>query len=248
MKTGRLSKISAVLLVVFILAALFSISTAAASIEYDESNGGSDYYQVISKRDWDIAPGVAEAEIVLNNDAGTRRQVVHTITVDINNPYTKVISGYKGMWPEEGNYGTESTSTQALNAEKLGYGNVVAATNVCLNWYTDAYYKANPHLIGEPIGYTILDGEYYENSQGPTWGAQNCIVINYDKHPITGEERPSDMKKVWMRSTSDPLTGWEEQVIPVQFAWLVKPDPVTGEPVNQYKTENYAGGTSRTFV
>ena len=249
MKKNPLSKILAVLLVAIMLVGALPLSGFALSIDYDESNGGSEYYQLISKKDWDLAPGVKETEVVLNNAVGTHRQVVHAIAVDINNPYTKVISGYKGMWPEEGNYGTESTSTQALNAEKLGYGNVVAATNVCLNWYTSDYYKKNPHLIGEPLGYTILDGQYYQNSQGKTWGAANCIVINYDNHPITGENRPESMPKVWMRSTSDALTGWEEQVIPVQFAWLVKPDPVTGKPVNQYKSENHTSDiASRTFV
>ena len=84
--------------------------------------------------------------------------------MDLNNPYTKVIAGYKGMWPKEGNYGVQSTSVQALEAEKLGVGNVVVATNTTLSWYTSAYYKKNPHLIGEPLGYTILDGQMYATS------------------------------------------------------------------------------------
>ena len=120
-------------------------SASAASI-YDDNNGGSDYYKVISEKEWDIAPGVKEYEQVLNNDAGTRRQVLHTAVVDVNNPYVKVIPGTKGMWPQEGNYGVQSTSTQALEAEKLGYGNVVVATNFSLSWYTEAYYsRILPH-------------------------------------------------------------------------------------------------------
>ena len=94
------------------------------------------------------------------------------------------------MRPQEGNYGTQSTSTQALEAEKLGYGNVVVATNCSLSWYTEAYYKENPHLIGEPFGYSILDGEFYSNSrfvEGVNGGGvQTILVINYDNHPITG--------------------------------------------------------------
>ena len=86
---------------------------------------------------------VKETEVVLNNDAGTRRQVLHTAVVDVTNPYVKVIAGYKGMWPKAGNYGVQSTSTQALEAERLGYGNVVIATNTTLSWYDDAYYAAN---------------------------------------------------------------------------------------------------------
>ena len=164
MRKTQLSKILAMLLAVIMLTSVLPINIFALDTNYSDSNGGSDYYNVISKKDWDIAPGVKETEMVLNNDEGTRRQVLHTAVVDLNNPYVKVIAGYKGMWPKEGNYGTESTSVQALNAEKLGYGNVVVATNTTLSWYNHDYYKKNPHMIGEPLGYTILDGERYANS------------------------------------------------------------------------------------
>jgi len=258
MKTN-IFKILAILLVFAMLVSTSSFGVFAASI-YDDNHGGSSYYNVISERNWDLAPGIKETEIVLNNDEGTRRQVLHTATVDMNNPYTKVIAGYKGMWPEEGNYGIQSTSTQALEAEKLGVGNVVVATNTTLSWYTSQYYKDNPHLIGEPLGYTILDGEMYYNSswtydeetkkftKNAADNTQTVIVINYDKHPITGEDRPSDMPKVWIRNTTDPLTGWEEQAIPVSFALLVAPDE-NGNPKNLKGAENHGSSVaSRTFV
>ena len=246
------SRTMAMILAVIMIASVLPLSALAANTGYSDSNGGSTYYKVISEKSWDLAPGVQETEIVLNNDAGTRRQVVHTAIVDVTNPFVKVIPGYKGMWPQEGNYGTESTSAQALNAEKLGYGNVVVATNASLSWYTEAYYKQNPHLIGEPLGYSILDGQYYENSRMTngtlaTGGVQTVTIVNYDKHPITGEPRPADMPKVWIRNITDPLTGWEEQAIPVLFTYLVKPD-ANGNPVNQYKEDHGSGIASRTFV
>ena len=258
---AKISTILATLLVFVMLVSTLPISVFAASI-YDDSNGGSTYYNVISERSWDLAPGIKETEIVLNNNDGTRRQVLHTATVDMNNPYTKVIAGYKGMWPKEGNLGIQSTSTQALEAEKLGVGNVVVATNTTLSWYTSQYYKDNPHLIGEPLGYTILDGKMYYNSswtyneetkkftKGSGDSTQSVIVINYDKHPLTGEDRPADMPKVWIRNTTDPLTGWEEQAIPVSFGLLVKPDE-NGNPVNLSIENSAAHGSnvaSRTFV
>ena len=253
MKTKALSKILALSLVMVMLVSTLPLNVFAASI-YDDSNGGSDYYNVISEKEWDLAPGITEYEQVLNNDDGTRRQVVHTAVVDVNNEYVKVIPGTKGMWPEEGNYGTQSTSTQALEAEKLGYGNVVVATNCSLSWYTEAYYKQNPHLIGEPLGYSILDGQRYSNSryvEGKNGGGvQTIVVINYDYNPVTGEKRPDNMPKTWIRSSTDPLTGWEEQAIPVLFGFLVKPD-ANGKPVNQYPNNSAAHGTgvaSRTFV
>ena len=250
MKLRQMSKILAMILAVIMLAGMVPVHAFASY--YDDTNGGSDYYKVISEKKWDIAPGVEEFEQVLNNDGGTRRQVVHTAVVDVNNPFVKVIPGTKGMWPEEGNYGTQSTSTQALEAEKLGYGNVVVATNCSLSWYTEAYYTQNPHLIGEPLGYSILDGQYYCNSRITngtlkTGGVATIVVINYDNHPITGEPRPADIPKTWIRSSTDPLTGWEEQAIPVLFGFLVKPD-ANGNPVNQYKADHSSGIASRTFV
>ena len=250
----KLTQIFAMLLVVLMFASVLPVDVFAATAAggYDDSNGGSDYYNVISEKEWDISPGIQETELVLNNDGGTRRQVLHTAIVDVNNPFVKVIPGTKGMWPQEGNYGTQSTSTQALEAEKLGYGNVVVATNCSLSWYTEDYYKSNPHLIGEPLGYSILNGEYYCNSRITngtlkTGGVKTIVVINYDYHPVTGEKRPDDMPKTWIRSSTDPLTGWEEQAIPVLFDLIVKPD-ANGNPVNLYKVDHGSGIASRTFV
>ena len=247
MKKGIFTKALAMLLVVLMFAGTLPLSAFAKG--YDDSKGGSDYYNLISERNWDIAPGVKEYEQVLNNDAGTRRQVMHAAVVDLNNPYVKVIPGYKGMIPSAGNYGTQSTSTQALEAEKLGYGNVVVATNAMLSWYTEAYYKEHPELVGEPLYYNILDGYYYENSRGSSSFVKNyaVLVINYDNHPLTGEPRPADIPKVAMRSQTDPLTGWEQNAICV-WAFLVKPDE-NGNPVSQYPTEDHGSGVaSRTFI
>ena len=249
MKHSPFSKILALLLVSIMLIGVIPTTAFAAKDSYDDSNGGSNYYNLISERSWDIAPGVKEYEQVLNNEGGTRRQVMHAAVVDLNNPYVKVIPGYKGMIPTPGNYGTQSTSTQALEAEKLGYGNVVVATNAMLSWYTEAYYKDHPELIGEPLYYNILDGYYYENSRGSATFNKNyaVLVINYDNHPLTGEPRPADMPKVMMRSQTDPLTGWEQNAICV-WAFLVKPD-ANGNPVSQYPKEDHGSGiASRTFI
>ena len=233
-----------------VLIMLIGAMPLTAFAAFDQS-AGSQYYQLISKRKWDLAPGIVENETVQNNSEGTRRQVVHTVEVDLNNSYTKVIPGYKGMIPTPGNYGTESTSVQALNAEKLGYGNVVAATNAMLSWYDNTYYKQHPELIGEPLGYSILNGYYYENSQGQ-WGSMStsyaAVVINYDYHPITGEKRPDNIPKVMMRQITDPITGWEENALSV-WSWLVKPDSTGTKGINQYTKEDHGSSVaSRTFV
>ncbi|MBQ9354129.1 MAG: phosphodiester glycosidase family protein, partial [Clostridia bacterium] len=244
-----LTKLWAMTLAVVMMLSAFSINTFATN--YNENATNDDYYKLISQKNWQLAPGIKEAEVVINNTAGTRRQVVHSVTVDMNNPYTNIIPGYKGMIPKAGSYGTQTVSQQALNAEKLGYGNVVAATNATLSWYTEAYYVNHPELIGEPLAYAILNGYHYQNSNGPTYGMSKngsdaILVINYDNHPTTGEPRPDNIPKVLMRKLSDPLTGWEQNAIPA-WQWLVKPD-ANGNPVNQYSKDHGTGIASRTFV
>lgn len=132
-------------------------------------------------------------------------------------------------------------SQQAAYAEANGYGNVVAAMNISLSWYDSQYYKDHPELVGEPLGYMILDGVQYTNSQGQTSGAQTCVVINFDEKD--GQTRPETIDKVQIRSTSDPITGWEEQVIPANFGFLVK------DGKNQYSKDHAeSNGASRSFV
>ena len=63
MKHRQLSKIWALLLVSIMLFNALPLSSMAASI-YDDSHGGSDYYNVISEKSWDLAPGIKETEIV----------------------------------------------------------------------------------------------------------------------------------------------------------------------------------------
>ena len=56
MKTSPLSKILAMLLVVIMLVGMLPANVFASI--YDDSHGGSDYYNVISEKSWDLAPGI----------------------------------------------------------------------------------------------------------------------------------------------------------------------------------------------
>ena len=241
MKKQRVTKYFSMMLAIVLLFNTIAVDVLAATIDYVDSKTDT-YYKLISKKDYELAPGVLESEIVLNNDAGTHRQVAHVVEVDMSNPYTKVIPSYKGMKAglDAKDYSVQVMSQQAAYAEANGYGNVVAAMNISLNWYTDDYYLEHPELVGEPLGYMILDGVQYTNSQGPTGGAQTCVVINYDEKD--GVTRPADMPKVVLRSTADPITGWEEQVIPANFGFLVK------DGKNQYSKNHTSDPATRSFV
>ncbi len=104
MKTHKLSKAVAVLLSVLMIVSIVPM-TAFAS-EWSDNNvvfegnsfGTNGYYTVISKNDWTLVPGAAtETEMVLNNSAGNRRQVMHIIEVDPSNPDVSIVPGYYGI-------------------------------------------------------------------------------------------------------------------------------------------------------
>ena len=187
-----------------------------AESTFEHGVPGDGYYNVITKNEWDIAPGIVESEIILNNGSGDRRQVMHVMEVDINNPYASILPSYMGMNPTLGNYQTGTMSQQAAWVEQNLGLNVVGAMNTCLSWYDSEYYQQNPHLKGEPLGILIIDGTVYSNNTI----SDTCLVVNFDEKD--GVARPADMPKVEMRSTSDGITGWEEQVISCNFGFIVK--------------------------
>ncbi|MBQ7316997.1 MAG: hypothetical protein IJW90_07770 [Clostridia bacterium] len=169
-------KIVAILLCLLVLVSVASVSTFAVAYAEDEDH----YLTLISKRDWELAPGITESEIILSREDGTHRQVCHVVEVDPYNPYTKVMpSTYKMKEGLEGReYQTQIMSEQVKYAEEHGYGNVVAAMNTALHWYDVDYYEQHPELIGETLGTLIMDGDYYRNSQNSFFGAYTCLVVN----------------------------------------------------------------------
>ena len=74
MKAKSISRVLAIVLAVIMVVGMIPMNVFALSIDYVGKD--TDYYNLISKKDWELAPGVLESEIVLNNDAGTHRQVL----------------------------------------------------------------------------------------------------------------------------------------------------------------------------
>ena len=228
-------KVLSVLLAAVMLISVFSINVSAAVI-YDETTKNDDYYNLISKKDWEIAPGISESEIVLNNDAGSYRQVIHVMEANVNNEYAKVIGSYAEMNTKK--YQTADMYAQTTWIRDNWGLNVVGGMNTCLSWYNGDTYTKNPDRIGEPLGFMMLDGEVlFDHSVGfPT-----CIVINYDEKD--GVKRPADIPKVEMVTITSTasLDGWEQQVIPCSSGYIVK------DGKNQY-TESHTGGEPRSVV
>ena len=141
MKTTK--RVLALVLSLIIMLSLVPTSAFAAfDYAHNEAESSDDYYDIISKKDWDIAPGITETEIVLNNEAGDRRQVVHMMVADMSNPYARVISSYTNM--DTSKYAISTIPEHAAYIENNWGENVVGAMNTCLSWYNTATYVQEP--------------------------------------------------------------------------------------------------------
>ena len=182
MKTMK--KALALLLSLCMLLTALPVTAMAAGISFETDNGSSfndGYNNVISQKNYAIAPGVTEQTIVLNNDTGENQNVGHIMQVDLNNSDVTLLSGYKNMDPTQ--WGTQATSKQAEAAEeKLGI-NVVGAINTNLSWASD-----------EPLGMLVINGEVYHEANN----GQAYFVLTKDG-------------KAELRDSSTPLQGNEWQ-------------------------------------
>ena len=137
--------------------------------------GTNDYYNVISRKEYTLVPGAAtEIEMVINNNAGNRRNVMHIIELDPSNPDISIIPGYYGIdtdlsdvnnWKVAG-----VTDTVAYYENVLGY-NVIGAMNTSLAYDSNA-----------PIDFLVYNG--VNLSQGSHHAQTFLAVI---KDPDTGE-------------------------------------------------------------
>ena len=146
MTRKAITRAVAVLLTVLMLVSIVPLSAFAAIPNWEDTNvvydgetfGTNGYYNVISKKDYVLVPGAAvESEIVLNNAAGTRRQVIHVIEVDPSNPDVTIVPGYNQIdkdLTDEANWSHKELTDMAKYYEDvLGY-NIVGGMN------TDLYY------------------------------------------------------------------------------------------------------------
>lgn len=108
--------------------------------------------QQISKKEYAIAPGITEYELVTNNSELSAQQVGHIMEVDLQSGYADIIAGYNDYNIEAiasgNNWGMRKPTEQAQNAETRRNVNVVGAVN------GDFFNMSN----GAPSGTLVMQG------------------------------------------------------------------------------------------
>ena len=149
-----ITRVAALVLTVVMIVGILPHTAFATIANWEDNNvifdgtsfGTDGYYNVISTKDYVLVPGAAvESEIVLNNAAGTRRQVLHVIEVDPSNPDVSIVPGYYQIDKDlenEANWSHKELTEMAKYYENnLGY-NIVGGMN------TDLYYNSySPRVL-----------------------------------------------------------------------------------------------------
>ena len=116
-----------------------------AAVDYNLGTTNCDFYKLISKTDYNLAPGAVETEIVINDETGNNRNVIHAIEVDLTNPNISVMPTNKNIsetvdYTNTENWGIQTVTEQAAHVENNLGLNVVGAMNVSLSWgFTHPY-------------------------------------------------------------------------------------------------------------
>ena len=145
-----------VLLSVIMILTVIAPMSALAAIEFDTSKLGEDIY-FTSRTDYVLAPGITETHITTNNAEGTNQIASYAVEVDLSNPTTSIIAGYKDY---NGNkIGFQKVRDQAYAAEQKRNLNVVAGANAdFFNMQT-----------GEPYGALVMQGTVYHKESKLPW-------------------------------------------------------------------------------
>ncbi|MBR2715059.1 MAG: phosphodiester glycosidase family protein [Ruminococcus sp.] len=210
-------KILALTLALLMLVSVVPMSVFAASFDVSVSDN---YFNVISKNEYNLAPGATETELVLNNAAGNDRKVAHIFEVDTKNESIEVLPGYYGIEnldPDNLALDGVADKSQYWKAEQLtktvayyeglGY-NVVGAMNTALAYDSNA-----------PYGYMVYNGVVLGSPEVHK-GAQTYLAIDAE----------GDCE---LRSMSTPLDGSEVTAISANFGWLVKDGVLTTKTVER---------------
>jgi uncharacterized protein YigE (DUF2233 family) len=200
------------------------------NIVYDsETFGTNGYYNVISKKDYVLVPGAAvESEMVLNNAAGTRRQVLHIIEVDPSNPDVSIVPGYYQIdkdLEDEANWSHKELTEMAKYYENtLGY-NIVGGMN------TDLYYNSySPRVL-------VYNGKWIGNAHenvatgGAMFNPTSSILYVFKD----AEGNVSCDVKAYVKSEFEAhlASGRLQHAVSVSFAMVVKDGKLVNTKVSR---------------
>ena len=219
MQKKALIKVVASVLCVLMVISAIPLTTVASlanweteNVVYDKATFGTkNYYNVISKKDYTLVPGAAvESEMVLNNSAGSRRQVMHIIEVDPSNPDVSIVPGYYGIDKDLTNVKNQKaagvTETAAYYENNLGY-NVVGGMNTALAYDSNAPYS---YLVYN--GQVLTDAKNdINNFHSGTAKSILCVYKNDDGSCYCE-----------LRTSDEGLRGDEWQAVAANFAMVVK--------------------------
>ena len=207
-----------------------------SGVIYEDGRFGyKGYYNVISRKDYVLVPDAAfEYEMVLNNDAGNRRQVIHVIEVDPSNPDVSIVPGYNQIDKvaddpsNEANWShKELTDMAAYYEANLGY-NVVGGMN------TDLYYDTYaPRIL-------VYNGKDI-SVKGNTTPSSSILYVFKD-----AEGNISCEVKAFNRTEFNGYLaeGVLLHAVSVSFAMVVK----DGKLVNTKETRESSGDAARSMV
>ena len=228
-KKALIKVVASVLCVLMVISAIPFASVSAMenwdteNVVYDKTTFGTkNYYNVISKKDYTLVPGAAvESEMVLNNSAGSRRQVMHIIEVDPSNPDVSVVPGYYGIDKDLTNVKNQKaagvTETAAYYENNLGY-NVVGGMNTALAYDSNA-----------PYSYLVYNGQVLADANNDI----NNFHSGLAKSILCVYKNDDGTCYCELRTSDEGLRGDEWQAVSANFAMVVKDGKLVTKTVNR---------------
>ena len=212
-----MKRVLALTLAVLMMISVLPLSAMAASVDFSVSDSGCDYYNLIEKTDYALAPGAVESEIIINDDTGNNRNVLHVIEVDLTNPNISVMPTYMGL-EEDSNFedstiwGSQVLTEQAAHVENdLGL-NVVGGMNTNLRYTSD-----------HPYGVLVWNGVVYSDERNANGVSTAQTFLSVTKEGVAS-----------LHSASEPIPEDSWQAISANFGWIIK------DGVSQYASDDHA--------
>ena len=196
------------------LAASMVFANALAVVDPDADYGNS---KLISKKEYAIAPGITETDIILNNEEGTNQNKGYVMEIDLSNPNVSIKAGYKDY--DGSSWGMQNCPDQAAAAEKQlkktdSNANVVGIVNA--NFYNMA--------TGAPYGPLVMHGTVYHGTDA---GYNYFAILDDGTAEIRSASTPIGSNVVEAMGGSTILVKNGQNVVAGQDAYTVERNPRT---------------------